>query len=105
MIASDHTVSRRTPSIGVELPEPNEPTPEELFLIDALREERRRRRTRSGERPRREHRRRAALTMVQNEAVFLPIWLRYYSRFFGPDDLYVLDHDTSDGSTDRDGFV
>jgi hypothetical protein len=43
--------------------------------------------------------------MVHNEAVFLPIWLRYYSRFFGPDDIYVLDHDSSDGSTDRGGFV
>jgi Glycosyl transferase family 2 len=43
--------------------------------------------------------------MVHNEHVFLPIWLRYYSRFFSPDDIYVLDHDTSDGSTDREGFV
>jgi hypothetical protein len=43
--------------------------------------------------------------MVHNEPVFLPIWLRYYSRFFGPEDIHVLDHDTSDGSTDRDGFV
>ena len=29
----------------------------------------------------------------------------YYSRFFAPEDIYVLDNDTSDGSTDRDGFV
>jgi hypothetical protein len=43
--------------------------------------------------------------MVHNEPVFLPIWLRYYSRFFAPEDIYVLDHDTSDGSTERDGFV
>jgi hypothetical protein len=43
--------------------------------------------------------------MVHNEPVFLPIWLRYYSRFFGPDDIYVLDHETSDGSTERGGFV
>jgi hypothetical protein len=50
-------------------------------------------------------RRRAVLTMVHNEPVFLPIWLDYYSRFFGPDDIYVLDHETSDGSTDGDGFV
>jgi hypothetical protein len=49
--------------------------------------------------------RRAVLTMVHNEPVFLPIWLRYYSRFFEPEDIYVLDHDTSDGSTERDGFV
>jgi hypothetical protein len=47
----------------------------------------------------------AAVTMVHNETVFLPIWLRYYSRFFAADDLYVLDHGTDDGSTDDDGFV
>ena len=34
--------------------------------------------------PRREQTRRAVLTMVHNEPVFLPIWLRYYSRFFAP---------------------
>lgn len=49
--------------------------------------------------------RRAVVTMVHDESVFLPIWLRYYSRFFGPDEIHVLDHDTTDGSTDRDGFV
>ena len=48
---------------------------------------------------------RALITMVHNEAVFLPIWLRYYSRFFAPGDIYVLDNDSTDGSTDRDGFV
>jgi hypothetical protein len=50
-------------------------------------------------------RRAAALTMVRDEAVFLPIWLRYYSRWFAPDDIYVLDNGTSDGSTDGGGFV
>ena len=35
----------------------------------------------------------------------LPIWLRYYSRFFKPSDIYVLDNETTDGSTDADGFV
>jgi hypothetical protein len=49
--------------------------------------------------------RRAALTMVHNEAVFFPIWLRYYSRFFAPTDIHVLDNETTDGSTDGDGFV
>jgi hypothetical protein len=48
---------------------------------------------------------RAIITMVYNEPVFLPIWLRYYSRFFAPGDIYVFDNDTTDGSTDRDGFV
>jgi hypothetical protein len=49
--------------------------------------------------------RRAAVTMVHNEPVFLPIWLGYYSRYFSPDDIYVLDNDTTDGSTDGGGFV
>ncbi|MFD8778370.1 class I SAM-dependent methyltransferase [Streptomyces sp. NPDC059916] len=47
----------------------------------------------------------AVVTMVNNEAFFLPIWLDYYHRYFDADDVYVLDHDTTDGSTDRDGFV
>jgi Glycosyltransferase family 92 len=42
---------------------------------------------------------------VHNESVFFPIWLRYYSRFFGPEDIYVFDNETTDGSTDRAGFV
>jgi hypothetical protein len=50
-------------------------------------------------------RRRAVITMVHNEPVFLPLWLRYYSRWFEPDDVYVLDNETDDGSTDRPGFV
>jgi hypothetical protein len=45
------------------------------------------------------------LTIVRDEAVFLPIWLRYYSQFFGPEDIYVFDHGSTDGSTDRPGFV
>jgi Glycosyl transferase family 2 len=43
--------------------------------------------------------------MVYNEPVLLPIWLRYYSRFFAPPDIYVFDNDSTDGSTARDGFV
>ena len=43
--------------------------------------------------------------MVHNEPVFLPIWLGYYSRFFAPGDIYVLDNETTDGSTNRTGFV
>ncbi len=57
---------------------------------------------RPGERPRP---RRAALTMVHDEPVFLPIWLAYHRRFFGPEDIYVLDNDTTDGSTEAGGFV
>lgn len=58
----------------------------------------------SGGRSRRA-KRAAVLTMVHNESIFFPIWLRYYSRFFGPDEIHVLDHDTSDGSTAGGGFV
>ena len=47
----------------------------------------------------------AVVTMVRDEAVFLPIWLRYYGRFFAPEDIYVLDHGTTDGTTGRGGFV
>jgi hypothetical protein len=44
-------------------------------------------------------RNRAVFTIVQNEPVFLPIWLAYYGRFFVASDTYVLDHDSTDGST------
>jgi hypothetical protein len=50
-------------------------------------------------------RRRALITIVHNEPIFFPIWLGYYSRFFAADDIYVFDHETSDGSTDGAGFV
>jgi hypothetical protein len=44
--------------------------------------------------------RRAAFTIARDESRFLPIWLRYYGRHFDPADIYVLDHDSSDGSTE-----
>jgi hypothetical protein len=44
-------------------------------------------------------RNRAAFTIVQNEPFFLPKWLDYYGRHFAFADLYVLDHDTTDGSS------
>jgi hypothetical protein len=50
-------------------------------------------------------RRSAVLTIVQNESIFFPIWLGYYSRYFGAQDIYVLDHDSTDGSTEGGGFV
>jgi hypothetical protein len=43
--------------------------------------------------------------MVRNESFFLPLWLKYYSQFFSPEDIYILDHETSDGSTSCPGFV
>jgi Glycosyl transferase family 2 len=45
-------------------------------------------------------RRCAALTIVKDEAFFLPLWLRYFSQHFAPEDMYVLDHDSSDRSTE-----
>ena len=47
----------------------------------------------------------ALLTIVRDEPVFLPIWLRYYSRYFAEDDIHVLDHGSIDGSTEVGGFV
>jgi Glycosyl transferase family 2 len=43
--------------------------------------------------------RRAVFTIAQNEPVFLPLWLRYYGRHFDPADIYVLNHDSTDGSS------
>lgn len=48
---------------------------------------------------------RAIITMARNESVFLPIWWHYYSQFFQPEDIYILDHETTDGSTSGPGFV
>lgn len=47
---------------------------------------------------------RAVITMARNESVFLPIWWRYYSQFFHPEDIYILDHESTDGSTSGPGF-
>jgi hypothetical protein len=40
-----------------------------------------------------------AFTMVYNDSVNLPIWLEYYGRNFGPENLLILDHGSTDGST------
>lgn len=45
-------------------------------------------------------RERAAFTIVHDEATMLPVWLAHGERSFEPGDLYVLDHGSSDGSTD-----
>jgi hypothetical protein len=48
---------------------------------------------------------RAVLTLVRNERIFLPIWLRYYRQFFSAQDIYVLDHQSTDGATEGDDFM
>lgn len=42
----------------------------------------------------------AAITMVHNEAAFLPLWLDHYGAQFGPEHLYVIDDGSTDGCTD-----
>jgi hypothetical protein len=41
----------------------------------------------------------AIFTTVKNENIFLPIWLRHYQQYFSNEDIYVLDHHSTDGST------
>ncbi len=41
----------------------------------------------------------AAVTMVYNEAVYLPIWLKHYGAQVGIENCYVIDHGSDDGST------
>jgi len=40
-----------------------------------------------------------AMTMVYNEAYFLPAWCRHYGAQLGYENLLVLDHGSTDGST------
>lgn len=44
-------------------------------------------------------RRIAVFTIVQNEPVFLPLWWQYYRQHVPADDLFVLDHDSTDAAT------
>jgi hypothetical protein len=86
---------------AVKVPKPREDVAHRLAdHFEGLRRNRRKHRAPIGT-----TKRHAALTIVHNEPVFFPIWLRYYSRFFDPDDIYVLDHDTTDGSTAGNGYV
>ena len=41
----------------------------------------------------------AVLTLANNDHKFLPIWLRYYMRHVHDEDIYILDYNTTDGST------
>ena len=45
----------------------------------------------------------AVFTIVREEAVFLPIWLRYYAAHFAPEDIYVLHHVVPGWPEDRCG--
>jgi hypothetical protein len=45
----------------------------------------------------------AAVTMVYNEDVYLPIWMKHYSRQVGVENCYVVDHGSTDGSTENLG--
>jgi hypothetical protein len=43
----------------------------------------------------------AVFTIVKNEYYFLPKWINHYSKFFDKKDLYILDHESNDGSTEN----
>ena len=47
----------------------------------------------------------AAVTMVYNEAHFLPRWVRHYAAQFGATNCTVIDHGSDDGCTDDLGRV
>lgn len=43
----------------------------------------------------------AVFTIVKNEKFFLPIWLNHYKKYFDKSDIYILDHTSTDGSTEN----
>ena len=43
----------------------------------------------------------AVFTIVKNEKLFLPIWIKHYKKFFDNSDIYILDHESNDGSTEN----
>ena len=43
----------------------------------------------------------AVVTMAYNEKEYLPIWIEYYSKQVGANNLFIIDHGTEDGSTDN----
>jgi hypothetical protein len=47
----------------------------------------------------------AALTFVFNESVNLPVWIKYYGSNFGEKNLFVVDRESTDGSTSNLGEV
>jgi hypothetical protein len=43
----------------------------------------------------------AVFTIVKNESYFLPIWIKHHKKYFDESDIYVLDHQSNDGSTEN----
>lgn len=43
----------------------------------------------------------AVYTIVKNESYHLKKWLNHYKKYFSTEDIYILDHDSDDGSTDN----
>ena len=46
----------------------------------------------------------AVFTVTHNEKEFLPIWLRYYGKHVPFGDIWILDHNSTDGSTNQMNF-
>lgn len=42
----------------------------------------------------------AVFTIVKNEMFFVNKWFEYYSKYFDSNDIYILDHESIDGSLD-----
>ena len=73
-------VRARVPEVHEFVAHPMEPQ-----FADLRRERRQHYAQRSPDRSKR----RAVVTITHNETLFFPIWLRYYSAFFDPSDIYV----------------
>lgn len=43
----------------------------------------------------------AAVTMVYNEAEFIPLWIKYYSEQVGKENCFIVDNSSDDGSLDK----
>jgi hypothetical protein len=43
----------------------------------------------------------AVFTIVKNEDYFLPIWIKHYKKYFDESDIYILDHQSDNGSTNN----
>jgi hypothetical protein len=41
----------------------------------------------------------AVFTICKNEDYFLPKWIKHYKKYFDNSDIYILDHQSNDGST------